>query len=74
MTHQVEHFIRAYALCNQHKLANRKFGLYHPLPLPFCPWESISMDFLSGLPMTLHKHDVIWVIDCRFSNMDNFDP
>jgi hypothetical protein len=59
MTHQVEHFICACALCSQHKIANNKFGLYQPLPLPSHPWDSLSMDFLSGLPMTLHKHDVI---------------
>jgi hypothetical protein len=74
MTHQVEHFIHACALCSQHKPANHKFGLYQPLPLPSLPWDSISMDFLSGLPMTLHKHDAIWVIVCCFSKMALFIP
>jgi hypothetical protein len=58
-TRQVGHFFRACALCSQHKLVNREFGLYQSLPLHSLPWDSLSMDFLSGLPMTLRKHDVI---------------
>jgi hypothetical protein len=74
MTCQVEHFIHACALCSQHKPANHKFGSYQPLPFPSHPWEFISMDFLSGLPMTLRKHDSIWFIVFRFSNMALFIP
>ena len=32
------------------------------------------MDFLIGLPMTLRKHDAIWVVVCRFSKMALFLP
>jgi hypothetical protein len=74
MTPQEEHFIHLSALCNHHKPANRKFGLCHPLPLPSQPWDSLSMDFLSGLPMTLCKHDFIWVIVFCFSKMALFIP
>ncbi len=71
---QVEKFIRACSLCSQSKPSNRKRGLYQPLPIPSRPWESISMDFLSGLPTTFRKHDAIWVVVCRFSNMAIFLP
>jgi hypothetical protein len=74
MTHQVENFIRSCALCSQHKPSNRKFGSYQPLPLPSFPWDFISMDFLSGLPLTLNEHDSIWVIVCHFSKMALFFP
>ena len=60
----VEKFIRACSLCAQSKPTNRKHGLYQPLPLPTRPWESISMDYISGLPTTFRKHDAIWVIMC----------
>jgi hypothetical protein len=53
MTHQVEHFIHDCALCIFHKHANHKFGLDQPLSLPSRSWDSLSMDFLSDLPMTL---------------------
>lgn len=72
MQPQVEKFIRACALCSQSKPANQKHGLYQPLPLPSRPWESISMDFLSGLPTTQRKHDAIWVVVCRLSKMAFF--
>ena len=69
MQSQVETFIRACALRSHSKPSNRKHGLYQPLPLPSRPWESTSMDFLSGLPTMQRKHDVIWVVVCRFSKM-----
>jgi hypothetical protein len=74
MQPQVEKFIRACALCSQSKPSNRKHGLYQPLPLPSRPWESISMDFLSGLPTTQKKHDAIWVVVCHFRKMALFIP
>jgi hypothetical protein len=74
MSKQVDSFIRACALCSQSKPSNQKHGLYQPLSIPSRPWESISMDFLSGLPTTLGKHDAIWVVVCRFSKMALFLP
>ncbi|CAL8120214.1 unnamed protein product [Prunus armeniaca] len=48
----VSRYIRGCVLCNTSKPSNRKLGLYLPLPVPTRPWESISMDFLGGLPKT----------------------
>jgi hypothetical protein len=74
MQPQVEKCIRVCALCSQSKPSNRKHGLYQPLLLPSQPWDSISMDFLSGLPTTQKKHDAIWVVVFRFSKMALFIP
>jgi hypothetical protein len=74
MLPQVEKVIRTCALCSQSKPSNRKHGLYQPLPLPSRPWDSISMDSLSGLPITQKKHDAIWVVVCHFNKMALFIP
>jgi hypothetical protein len=43
--------------------------MYTPLPTPDGPWESISMDYMLGLPSTKRGNDCIFVvIDC-FSKM-----
>jgi hypothetical protein len=74
MQPQLEKFIISCALFSQSKPSNRKHGLYQPLSLPSRPWESISMDFLSGLPTTQKKHDAIWVVVCCFRKMELFIP
>ena len=71
---QDEQFIQACTLCSQHKPTNCKYGLYQPLPIPSHPWESISMEFITSLPMTFCHHDAIWVVVCRFSKMAIFVP
>jgi hypothetical protein len=71
---QVDKFIHACSLCSQSKPSNHKHGLYQPLPVPSHPWESISMDFLSGLPTTLCKHDAIWVVFVIFLRWISFSP
>jgi len=48
----VEWHVRACSLCSISKPSNRKLGKYQPLPVLERLWESISMDFLGGLPTT----------------------
>ncbi|CAL2259851.1 unnamed protein product [Prunus armeniaca] len=65
----VSRYIRGCVLCNTSKPSNRKLGLYLPLPVPTRPWESISMDFLGGLPKTKSGNDYLFVVVDRFSKM-----
>ena len=44
-------------------------GLYLPLPVPSRPLESISMDFLRGLPKTKSMNDYLFVVMDRFSKI-----
>ena len=39
-------------MCNKEIGSKRKLGLYTPLPVPSHPWETVSMDFVGGLPMS----------------------
>ena len=47
-------------------------GPYTPLPVPNCPWQDVSLDFILGLPKTQKKHDSIIVVVVRFSKMAYF--
>ena len=48
-------------LCNQ-QTKYQKIGFVHTLPIPSCPWESVSMDFVGGLPMSRKGHDYLYVV------------
>jgi hypothetical protein len=47
----------------------KKKGLYTPLPIPEKPWESISMDYMSGFPSTKHVNDCMFVVVDWFLKM-----
>ena len=48
-------------------------GLLQPLPIPRWKWEEISIDFITGLPMT-QGHDSIWVIVDHLTKSAYFIP
>jgi hypothetical protein len=47
------------------------FGLLRPLQIPERPWESISMDFITGLPKE-EGSNTIWVIVDRLMKIAHF--
>jgi hypothetical protein len=43
--------------------------MYTPLPTPDRLWESISMDYMSGLPSTKRRNECVFVLVDHFSKM-----
>lgn len=72
MNVEIQHYIRNCTVCQKNKndLA-AKPGLLQPLPVPNGVWESISMDFIEGLPPSGGKHCILVVVD-RLSKNAHF--
>ena len=59
--------------CQKSKVKHQKAaGLMQLLEIPEWKWDSISMDFVTGLPSTLRGDDVIWVIVDRLAKLAHF--
>jgi len=75
MRTDVAEYVSRCFTCQQVKAEHRRpGGLLHPLPIPEWKWESISMDFITGLPRTRRGHDSIWVIVDRLTKSAHFLP
>ncbi|KAG8483076.1 hypothetical protein CXB51_021971 [Gossypium anomalum] len=49
-------------------------GLLQPIMIQEWKWDRITMDFVTGLPLTLKKKDAIWVIMDRLTKSAQFIP
>ena len=75
MKQDVKNFVSTCLVCQKVKsYTGKKIGLLHPLPIPDRPWEHISMDFITGFPLTAHKCDMIWTVVDHFSKQVYFVP
>ncbi|KAL0402126.1 UNVERIFIED_CONTAM: Transposon Tf2-11 polyprotein [Sesamum latifolium] len=72
MRDDVEMYVRTCLICQQDKADHqKKAGLLQPLPIPTRPWESVSMDYISGLPKVGDLGSIIVVVD-RLSKYATF--
>lgn len=70
----VKSYVSACTVCSQNKsLHTAPHGLLHPLPIPGRPWSHISMDFISGLPVSAGNTVILVIVD-RFSKACRFIP
>ena len=56
------------------KVHEMSAGLLHPLPVPEWKREVVSMDFITGLPMTWRQHDSIMVVVDKLTKAAHFIP
>lgn len=74
MKKSVIQFIAACATCQQAKPERVKYpGLLQPLPVPSGAWQTITMDFVEGLPVSGGKNCILVVVD-KFSKFGHFVP
>jgi len=69
MNERIIDFVRSCPQCQQNKASRHQpYGLSSPLELPYAPWQSIAMDFITELPIS-DDCDQLWVIIDRFTKM-----
>ena len=61
--------------CQQVKAKHRHpAGLLQPHAIPESKWEVISMDFIVGLPLTMRRHETIFVVVYTLTKSAHFIP
>ncbi|KAK2410684.1 hypothetical protein QL285_046035 [Trifolium repens] len=75
MKRDVAEYVASCLTCQKAKIEHqRPAGMLQSLDIPEWKWDSISMDFITGLPKTRRKHDSIWVIVDRLTKSAHFLP
>ncbi|RVW26149.1 Transposon Ty3-I Gag-Pol polyprotein [Vitis vinifera] len=68
----IEAYVRTCLVCQQDKVEQRQpRGLLEPLPIAEHSWDSVTMDFIIGLPKSEDNDSIIVVVD-RFSKYATF--
>jgi len=74
MNYRIIDFVRSCLECQQNKVPRHQpYGLSSPLELPYTPWQSIAIDFITEL-LVSEGCDQLWVIIDRFTKMRHFIP
>ncbi|KAA3459099.1 DNA/RNA polymerases superfamily protein [Gossypium australe] len=73
MKKNISKFITRCLICQQVKVEHHvPSGLLQPVMVPEWKWDRITMDFVTGLPLTPKKKDVVWVIVDRLTKSAHF--
>ena len=65
-------YVNEFPTCQKNKVEHtHPAGLLHPFPIPVQKWESISMDFITGLLKVFSK-DCIFVVVDRLTKFAHF--
>ncbi|MBW0467274.1 hypothetical protein O181_006989 [Austropuccinia psidii MF-1] len=74
MNQFINEYVSSCQQCSRNKnIHHKKFELLKPLAIPYGPWNSLSMDFITQLPLSNNFDSILVVVD-RFSKMAIFNP
>nr|KYP47522.1 Retrotransposable element Tf2 [Cajanus cajan] len=75
MKREIADYVAAYLTCQKAKVEHQKLsGLMQQMEIPEWKWDSITMDFIVGLPRSARNSDAIWVIVDRLTKCAHFLP
>lgn len=75
MKRKIVEFVARCVMCQLVKIEHQRSNIMlQPLDLLKCKWESISMDFIVGLPQIQGGHESLWVIVDRLIKLGHFLP
>ncbi|KAA3483211.1 DNA/RNA polymerases superfamily protein [Gossypium australe] len=75
MKKDISEFVSRCLICQQEKAEHQvPSGLLHPIMVLKWKWDRITMDFVTGLPLTPKKKDAVWVIVDRLTKSTHFIP
>ncbi|KAA3480700.1 integrase [Gossypium australe] len=69
MKQDISKFVSRCLMCQQ-----VPSGLLQPVMIPEWKWDRVTMDFVSGLPLSPKKNDAIWVFVDRLMKSAHFIP
>ncbi|KAK8655193.1 hypothetical protein V6N13_107783 [Hibiscus sabdariffa] len=75
MKKDISDYVARCLTCQQVKAEHQHpSGLLQPIRTPEWKWERITMDFVTGLPLTSSKKDSVWLIVDRLTKSAHFIP
>ena len=75
MKKDIVEYVSKCLTCQQVKAKHQvPSSLLNPIPNPQWKWGNITMEFVSGFPLTQRKHDSVWVIVDRLTKFAHFLP
>lgn len=75
MARAVNDYCKQCTVCQYNKPSNKTpYGLLMPLDTPHVPWEHVSMDLITDLPLTSDGYSNILSVVDRFSKYCVFTP
>ena len=73
MKQHVRDFVRRCLTCQQVKAQHQKpVGLLQSLEATEWKWEHVTLNFVTHLPLTLRRPDVVWVIVDQLTKLAHF--